>query len=291
MGTKAMRGFDLSLPSGIRPFQLAVPWYPVERVSAVLKSGLMKISVILPAFNEALELPETLRRVAAIPEVFEWIVVDGGSTDATVSVAATAGARVVSSAKGRGQQLRTGALAAQGDVFLFLHADTWVTPGAGRAIGRALADPEVVGGGFWKDFRDPHWMMRGSRFRCWTRLHLFGRIAADQAIFVRRNSLEQMGGFPAQPLMEEFELCRRLRSIGRLVLANERVSTSSRRWRSRGVLRTYFRMGCIVALYTLGTSPERLVRLYDSEPPRSDPGTRSKIKGPKERSGASAVES
>lgn len=226
----------------------------------------MKISVILPTLNEALELPEALRRVRAIPEVFEWIVVDGGSTDGTVSVAAAGGARVLTFAKGRGHQSRTGALAASGDVFLFLHADTWLPPGTGMAIQRGLDDPRVVGGGFWKVFRDPHWMMRGSRFRCWTRLHLFGRIAADQAIFVRRNSLEEIGGFPAQPLMEEFELCRRLRSIGRLVLASEKVSTSSRRWRSRGVLRTYIRMWRITALHALGTSPERLARIYDPEP-------------------------
>lgn len=224
----------------------------------------MRISVILPAFNEALELPETLRRVRAIPDVCEWIVVDGGSTDATVAVAAAAGARIVTSPKGRGIQCRTGALAAGGDVFVFVHADTWVPAGMGMAIRRVLADPTVVGGGFWKDFRDPHWMMRGSRFRCWTRLHFFRRIAADQAIFVRRNSLEAIGGFPAQPLMEEFELCRCLRSIGRLVLANASVSTSSRRWRSRGVLRTYIRMWRITVLHALGTSPERLARIYDA---------------------------
>lgn len=209
-------------------------------------------------------MPETLRRLRQVTEVDEIIVADGGSRDATVTIATRAGCRVVDSAPGRGLQQRNGAALASSPVILFLHADTWVEASAGRAIERALHDAGIVGGAFWKIFRDPHWLMRGSRWRCWTRLHLFGRLAADQAIFVRRDVLERVGGMPDQPLMEEFELCRRLRRAGRLVLADGVVSTSARRWHERGVLRTYVRMWRVTAMHYLGVSPARLARIYES---------------------------
>lgn len=222
-----------------------------------------RISVVIPTLNEASELPETLRRVVAIPEVLEILVVDGGSQDATVAFATAAGCQVVSSQCGRGNQLRTGTELARGELVLMLHADTWLPPNAGSALIQAVSAPSVVAGGFWKQFRHPHWLMRGSRWRCWTRLQFFGRVAADQGIFVRRDVLQRAGGVPNVPLMEEFELCRRLRPFGRLVLADATVLTSSRRWRERGVVRTYVRMWEVTFLYYLGYSPEALAVLYE----------------------------
>lgn len=221
-----------------------------------------RISVVIPTLNEVTELPETLRCVMAIPEVLEVVVVDGGSQDATVAVATAAGCHVISSQCGRGTQLRVGAEFARGDLVLMLHADTWLPSNAGSALIRAMADPSVVAGAFWKQFRHPHWLMRGSRWRCWTRLKIFGRFAADQGIFVRQDVLQRIGGVPNVPLMEEFELCRRLRPLGQLVLAEATVLTSSRRWRERGVVRTYLRMWEITFLYSLGYSPEALAVLY-----------------------------
>ena len=159
--------------------------------------------------------------------------------------------------------MNAGAQQATAPVLVFLHADTWLPPDAGRAARRVLEDPLVAGGGFWKVFRDPHPLMAGSRWRCWTRWRFFGRFAGDQAIFVRRAALERSGGFPAIPLMEEFELCRQIRRTGRLVLADATVSTSSRRWRERGVVRTYWKMACVTTLYHVGFSPQRLAALYE----------------------------
>lgn len=221
-----------------------------------------RISVIVPALNEAAELPEMLRRLRAVPEVCEILVADGGSSDGTAALATAAGCRVIACPRGRGIQLRTAALQAQGEIVWMVHADTWVPEAAGRQIDAALQTPTVVGGAFWKQFRDPHWLMRGSRGRCWTRLHWFGRLAADQAIFVRRSALDQIGGIPPLPLMEEFELCRRLRALGRLVLAEGTVLTSARRWHERGVLKTYWLMWRITTAYTFGESPENLARRY-----------------------------
>ena len=223
----------------------------------------MRISAVIPALDEVAELPATLLRARAVPEIAEIIVSDGGSRDATRRIAEQAGARVVTGAKGRGHQLRAGASAASSEVVLLLHADTWLAPDAGQAIVAVLADPQVIGGACSKAFRDPHWLMRGSRVRCAWRMRAFQFAYGDQAIFVRRDVLERIGGVPAVPLMEEHELCRALRRAGRLVLADTVVTTSSRRFRERGVLRTYWRMAMANLRWNLGVSPEAIRRAYE----------------------------
>ena len=221
------------------------------------------ISVVIPALNEQSELPETLRRLRAIPEIREVTVVDAGSTDGTKDIAAQSGCRVITSVPGRGTQLRLGAQKAGGEVVLLLHADTWLEPGAGRAILAALQKPGVVGGGCWKVFRNPSPLLYGSRFKCAWRLFFSRRVAGDQAMFIRREVLEKIGGVPDVPLMEEFELCRRLRAVGKLVLARTKVSTSARRFQKHGVLRTYARMWRVMLQYYWGTPPEELKRIYE----------------------------
>ncbi len=222
-----------------------------------------RISAIIPTLNESEDISETIAHLRAVPELSEFIVVDGGSEDGTSELAHRLGCLVVRAPRGRGRQMRRGAEAATGDVIVFVHADTWVPPHAGQAIVRCLRDPLIVGGGFWKRFRRPALVMRGARFKCWLRLWWAGRILGDQAIFVRRTALEKVGGVPEQPLMEEIELCRRLRGIGRLALAGAAVTTSERRFSRRGVFRTYWLMWRIARAYRRGVPPEELVRRYD----------------------------
>lgn len=229
------------------------------------RSAPSTISLVIPALNEAEELPETLRRARAIPEVCEIIAVDGGSSDNTRELAAASGCTVLTAPAGRGGQLRLGASRARGDIVLLLHADTWLPSGAGQAALECCRRPGVVGGGFWKVFREPSWVMRGARARCWVRLRMGRRILGDQAMFIPREILERIGGVPDVPLMEDIELCRRLRPLGRLLLANATVVTSARRFRERGVLRTYWRMWTVTLRYRLGATPEELRRLYEKE--------------------------
>jgi rSAM/selenodomain-associated transferase 2 len=223
------------------------------------------ISAIIPTLNEAETLPETVRRALAVAEICELIVVDGGSVDGTPEVAAKLGCRVISGRGGRGGQLRAGASEAKGDVVLLLHADTWLPPNAGQALIACLRDSTVVGGGFWKRFRDGHPLMMGSRFRCAVRLYLGRRVLGDQAMFVRREVLEGIGGVPDVPLMEEFILCKELRKIGSLALADATVLTSARRFAKLGVLRTYWRMWSVTIRYWFGAEPKKLARLYEKE--------------------------
>jgi rSAM/selenodomain-associated transferase 2 len=223
------------------------------------------VSVVIPTLNEALNLPETVRLIRCSPEVSEIIVADGGSSDETCQIAEQLGCRVITSRAGRGGQLRLGAAAATGDVILLLHADTSVPPQAGHAVLNCLRDAAVVAGGFWKVFRSPMPLLLGSKVKCGIRLLIGRRIAGDQGLFIRREILEAVGGVPDQPLMEEFELCRRLRRLGRLALADATVVTSDRRFRKLGVCRTYLRMWWVTMLYRFGVPPQRLRQIYERD--------------------------
>jgi hypothetical protein len=158
--------------------------------------------------------------------------------------------------------MRLGAERATGDVVLFLHADSWVTPEAGTAIYSALKDRGVVAGGFWKVFREKHLLLRGSRFKCASRLYFGGLVLGDQGFFVLKQELLAAGGVPDLPLMEEFELCRRLRKAGRLALADAVVTTSARRFLEHGIIRTYAQMWKLALSYQLGKPAEELKLAY-----------------------------
>lgn len=219
------------------------------------------ISVIIPTLNEADELPATLRHAQALDGLHEIIVVDAGSTDSTCKLADAAGCHLIHSHPNRGLQQRLGAQHATGDFILFLHADTWLPHGAGETIRQILAKPNVVAGAFQKRFRD-RGALPGSRIRCWLLWKWFNKFFGDQAIFVKRHALEQAGGMPAVPLMEEYELCKALEPHGRLTLAHTAVTATARKFRKEGTFQTYYRMARCHAHLLLGTSPQQLKKFY-----------------------------
>src|ERR1041385_4569557 len=143
------------------------------------RAAIMKISVIIPALNEARELPETIRRAAG---AFEIILADGGSDDGTAD---TKGAIVVRAPRGRALQMNAGAAMARGDVFLFLHADTWLESGAFDAIESAMVNERIVGGGFERRFRTESFFLRATCAMAALRNHAIGWHLGDQAIFCR----------------------------------------------------------------------------------------------------------
>lgn len=223
----------------------------------------MQVSVVLPVLDEAARLGARLAELRALAGVHDVVVVDGGSRDATIAIARRAGVRVLVAPRGRGSQLNAGARAATGDVLLFLHADTTLPGDAIAWVHRALADAGTVAGAFRvRTVADagPNWL--GPLLRLADlRSHLTRLPYGDQAVFVRRTAFERVGGFPDQPLLEDVELARRLRRVGRIRTVPATVLVSGRRFLARP-LRTALAMRAFPLLYRLGVSPARLARLY-----------------------------
>jgi rSAM/selenodomain-associated transferase 2 len=224
------------------------------------------ISVVIPTLDEAAVLAATLDAVTAqLQPGDEVVVVDGGSRDATRALAASR-ARVVAAAPPRGRQLNDGAAAASGWGLLFLHADTRPAPGALAAVREALADPATAGGCFRVAFpaadreRAPllAWIARGINAR--SRALCQG--TGDQGLFVRRATFAALGGFRPWPLMEDLDLCRRLRRRGRFRVLSPAVETSGRRWLAGGVVRTQLLMWGCRAAFAAGVPPAWLGRRY-----------------------------
>lgn len=220
-----------------------------------------RISVIVPALNEQVHLDATLAHVPLAPGD-ELIVVDGGSTDATVSIAQRYTPQVLSSPPGRAQQMNYGARQAHGDILLFLHADTLLPVDGLEAVRTALQQPGVSGGAFRLSICPATPALRvvawGTNLR--TR---FGRLPyGDQALFVSRGLFKTLGGYDDVPFMEDVRLVEALRRHGRLVLLPQAVRTSGRRWLRDGVLYTTLRNTILITLYFWGIPPATLQRWY-----------------------------
>ena len=223
----------------------------------------MRLSVIIPALNEATVIESLLSSLQVLRErSVELILVDGGSRDATVDLARPLVDQLIESAPGRARQMNAGAGSAQGEMFWFLHADSVVTPRHGEAIIASLRQ----GGAGWGRFditlsgRQP--LLRVVEFMINVRSRLTGIATGDQGIFVRRDLFEAVGGFVELPLMEDIQLSSRLRERGRPVCLQPRLVTSSRRWEERGILRTILLMWQLRLAYTLGADPWQLARRY-----------------------------
>jgi rSAM/selenodomain-associated transferase 2 len=235
------------------------------------------LSVIVPVLDDADHLEGLLPHLRSECPDAEVIVVDGGSRDRTPLVARDCpGARYLVSERGRARQMNAGARAARGDVLLFLHADTRLPPGASAAIVRALEDPVVASGRFDVSFSNPHWAFRMiAAFMNW-RSRLTGIATGDQAIFVRRQVFDALGGYRDIPLMEDVELSARLKRCGRTGCLRLRVVTSSRKWERDGIVRTIVLMWALRLLYFFSVDPVRLHRWYYGSPSAGQlaPGSR-----------------
>jgi rSAM/selenodomain-associated transferase 2 len=227
----------------------------------------VKLSIVVPVLDEADRLEALLAELARDCPGVEVVVADGGSRDGSLEIAArTPGVGLVSSNRSRARQMNAGALRAPGEILLFLHADTRLPSGAAEAVHRAFADPSVVYGRFDVRFDSP-----GAAFRLIARLmnvrsRLTGICTGDQAIFVRREAFERLGGYPDIALMEDIELTRRLKRIGRFAPLGLRVTTSARRWEQNGVARTIALMWTLRFLYLCGVGSDRLHRWYYGVP-------------------------
>ena len=222
----------------------------------------MYLSIVVPVLNEATSLRAALAPLAALRAAgHELIVVDGGSADDTVAVATSAADRVVTAPQGRASQMNAGAADARHEALLFLHADTRLPPRADRLIATALGDGfdwgrfDVTIEGTSNGLRMVAAMMNG-------RSRLTGIATGDQAMFVRREVFEAIGGFPLIALMEDIALSRALKRRSRPACLRARVVTSGRRWDRHGLWRTIFLMWRLRLAYAMGAAPERLAAIY-----------------------------
>ena len=225
------------------------------------------ISIVIPVLNEESQIAATLAGLETVAQgqQAELIVADGGSTDRTVDLASRLEAiRIVNCPQAnRGWQMNEGAAAARGNILLFLHADVILPPSALSAIRRALVDASILGGCF--QLRFPAGATASLRAVAWginLRTRLFQTATGDQAIFIRRTVFDELGGYETFPLMEDIALFNQLRKRGRVVILNEQVEISPRRWLRFGVWRTVLLMYALRLGYWLGIHPATLKKLF-----------------------------
>ena len=263
-------GLDLTqlerLPDVDRPEDLSV-WHQAQKATNK-PARKQDLSIIIPTLNEAATIASTLSALQDVDHL-EVLVVDGGSTDRTVDLARSWGAKIIQSNPGKACQMNSGAAAASGEVLVFLHADTRLPADFKRHIFTALAQTGVVAGAFQLsiDARAAGFRfierMTAVRSRC---LQLpYG----DQALFMKKSIFDAIGGFADIPIMEDFILMRHLRGKGKIVILPAEVITSPRRWQHFGILKTWLINQMIVIAFYMGISPERLARWYRREAGKS----------------------
>jgi rSAM/selenodomain-associated transferase 2 len=227
-------------------------------------------------FNEARHLEKNLSELLAGHPFDEVIVVDGGSTDASVEIvcklmsADTTGSQpvpyLIQAPRGRARQMHAGAQATGADVLFFLHADTTLPSDAVEQIRNAIRG-DFLCGRFDVRLSGRHFLFRViERLMNW-RSRVSGIATGDQGLFVRRDVYRMLGGFAPIALMEDIEFSTRLKWVGKPACLRGPVNASSRRWEQRGILRTILSMWTLRFLYWLGVSPERLARWYDDRLP------------------------
>jgi rSAM/selenodomain-associated transferase 2 len=232
-------------------------------------TDLARISIVIPALNEAVGIERAIASTRPSQNT-EVIVVDGGSSDGTLSLVQNMGVKAISSPAGRAHQMNLGAQVATGDILLFLHGDTCLPPGFDGLV-RAALSPDSrsthqtpIAGAFLlkidADAMNLRWVEWGVAWRSRFLQMPYG----DQALFLRADTFHQIDGFPALPIMEDFELVRRLKRMGKIEIVSAPVVTSARRWLQRGVLTTTVINQIVVLGYFLGVNRERLRQFYRS---------------------------
>ncbi len=236
-----------------------VEFLPAFRTVRAVK----RLSIIIPTLDEAEGIVATLESLGELRRRgHEVIVVDGGSSDGTATLAAGFADRVVAASAGRAGQMNAGARAASGDALLFLHADSRLPDEADCLVLQGLAHGGAAWGRFDVRIASAHPVLRMVETMMNLRSRLTHICTGDQCMFMRRDAFDAVGGYPGQALMEDIAISARLRRLSAPLCLRERCLTSARRWESRGVLRTIVLMWWLRLQYALGVAPARLARGY-----------------------------
>lgn len=220
----------------------------------------MKVSVVIPTLNSAALLDRTIESVRDADEI---IVVDGGSTDATLAIAHASGTRTVASPRGRGVQLSKGAAVATGDWLLFLHSDTELAPHWRAEVARfaAQAGGSLRAGYFQFRLRSQAPQARVLEYLVAWRSRVVGLPYGDQGLLISRRLYDEIGGYRALPLMEDVDIVRRI-GKSRLVGLPVAATTSAVRWERHGWMRRSVRNLICLGLYYTGLPPRLIHRIY-----------------------------
>ena len=228
----------------------------------------MRISIIMPVLNEGQQLAQALQALQSLRQKgHELIVVDGHSRDGSLHVAESLTDIAITGPRGRARQMNLGASQASGEVLLFLHCDTRLPEDADEWVRDALLGNGYRWGRFDVRLSGSHPMFSViARAMNW-RSRLTRIATGDQAIFIARDLFRELGGYADIPLMEDVEICKRLRRAGKPASLGNPVVTSSRRWEQGGIWRTLLLMWRLRLLYWLGVPPRLLVEHYYKKTP------------------------
>lgn len=212
---------------------------------------LPRVSIIVPTLNEEQGIVSTLKQIQALG-AHEVIVVDGGSSDRTVELATPLATTTMVVTGGLTDQLNRGAGVATGEIFLFHHADVCLSENALDVLRSALLRPEVAGGAFRLGFDSPRIIFRVIAMAASLRNRLGHGPFGDQALFTRREVFDQVGGFSAEAILEDLDLVKKIKHVGRFVILGSLARTSVRRWETDGILPTIWTHCRVSVLYFLG---------------------------------------
>ncbi len=221
-----------------------------------------KISIIMPVLNEAKSLRNTIAQLQ-LSDTEELIVVDGGSSDNTISIAREFTDKVYESETGRAHVMNYGAAKADGEILLFLHADCVLPDKGFDMIRESISKNKITAGGFYLGINHPEFRFRAIEFGANMRSFLFSYIYGDQGIFLKKKTFESVGGYAEIPLMEDIDLSIKLKKLGKIVFLKPPIQSSPRRWLEEGALYTTLRDWTIAFSYRfLNASPGQLIKHY-----------------------------
>jgi rSAM/selenodomain-associated transferase 2 len=221
-----------------------------------------EVSIIVPTLNEERSIAMLLRDLHELAVPHEVIVVDGGSSDDTVTVSTRLGARVLQTRRGRGIQLASGARAAGAPILCFLHADVRLPQDAGDELVRVVRTRPSGAFAFRFTIDARGWRYRFIEFGTWLRVLVFTLPYGDQGLVVSRNDYDRAGGYPELPLMEDVALIDALRRVTTVRLLRSKLPVSPRRWIWDGPLTRLRRNVRMMIAYRLGASPHELAVHY-----------------------------